>query len=845
MESEIDEYKLNSDDRKQTLKISIINNQQILMILLNEVTNQKYKAIISLSQLKQSSKAFLSTQTLKEALIILKNTIESGKIMITEDLKNNIIEIKYNISLASGETEFDINLVLDENINYNNIQELPLAFDYQGNKEVEEKYGNMTKSTTEYANNIIKQNIKPPIVELEYIEPILQVHYPDGTTKSTALPPRIQEVNGKMHNITEEQFKSIKDYFLSTNNNSSLHRSNSVAKDLTLNSTENLAESLINNNNNNNGEINKYHNIVRPAITSKNLNQTSSFLNSERNTYNYNINKVDNFNNTFNSKFSTNYSSLTTQPKAFGTNNSNYIPQTHNPNIYSEGNNFNLSQTQKYNNNNNIVERRPRMINLKTDINKDPKDNNRSLSLPGQNFNKFNQNKSKYQPNLTNNNYQTNKVYGDNDNKYPFDRNTQRVRINSNLNSDLERKTQNNVSPFRACSTKQIQDNLTSIQLRQQKVQKIQQKLAQIKQRQLEFQQKNIKNYQPQSRLLNNQKQQPQSFRDQNQIRQVQTYTNQQQQFGHQSSHEIKTVRSEMFSHYGNPLKTQTSSPIPSNLVQNKLKKAISREQITLAEMASLKNGANPNYSNLEAITLPNQENEIQNNGEVQEMPIRQEKERILQGGQYQGIENAEQLNEGDQQQEDINIEALFMTEEGRVIFRNGLLRGIIHRYSEIDDVVSKIQDLLLKGVKFHLVYRAFEVGDKAQTFHEKCDKLNMSLILIETDKDIRFGGFTTQSWGGNCLKKCDNNAFIFSLDTNKIYEVNQNEAAVGCYPNFGPIFFGCQIQIFDNFFIKGGITCHKGLNYCTNEDYELNNGEPKFMVKDIEVYSIETIDID
>lgn len=844
MESEIDEYKLNSDDRKQTLKISIINNQQILMILLNEVTNQKYKAIISLSQLKQSSKAFLSTQTLKEALIILKNTIESGKIMITEDLKNNIIEIKYNISLASGETEFDINLVLDENINYNNIQELPLAFDYQGNKEVEEKYGNMTKSTTEYANNIIKQNIKPPIVELEYIEPILQVHYPDGTTKSTALPPRIQEVNGKMHNITEEQFKSIKDYFLSTNNNSSLHRSNSVAKDLTLNSTENLAESLINNNNNNNGEINKYHNIVRPAITSKNLNQTSSFLNSERNTYNYNINKVDNFNNTFNSKFSTNYSSLTTQPKAFGTNNSNYIPQTHNPNIYSEGNNFNLSQTQKYNNNNNIVERRPRMINLKTDINKDPKDNNRSLSLPGQNFNKFNQSKSKYQPNLTNNNYQTNKVYGDNDNKYPFDRNTQRVRINSNLNSDLERKTQNNVSPFRACSTKQIQDNLTSIQLRQQKVQKIQQKLAQIKQRQLEFQQKNIKNYH-QSRLLNNQKQQPQSFRDQNQIKQVQTYTNQQQQFGHQSSHEIKTVRSEMFSHYGNPLKTQTSSPIPSNLVQNKLKKAISREQITLAEMASLKNGANPNYSNLEAITLPNQENEIQNNGEVQEMPIRQEKERILQGGQYQGIENAEQLNEGDQQQEDINIEALFMTEEGRVIFRNGLLRGIIHRYSEIDDVVSKIQDLLLKGVKFHLVYRAFEVGDKAQTFHEKCDKLNMSLILIETDKDIRFGGFTTQSWGGNCLKKCDNNAFIFSLDTNKIYEVNQNEAAVGCYPNFGPIFFGCQIQIFDNFFIKGGITCHKGLNYCTNEDYELNNGEPKFMVKDIEVYSIETIDID
>ena len=46
-------------------------------------------------------------------------------------------------------------------------------------------------------------------------------------------------------------------------------------------------------------------------------------------------------------------------------------------------------------------------------------------------------------------------------------------------------------------------------------------------------------------------------------------------------------------------------------------------------------------------------------------------------------------------------IEDLFITEEGKAIFRNGLLRGIIHTYSEIDDVVTKIQDILLKGAKF------------------------------------------------------------------------------------------------------------------------------------------------
>ena len=67
---------------------------------------------------------------------------------------------------------------------------------------------------------------------------------------------------------------------------------------------------------------------------------------------------------------------------------------------------------------------------------------------------------------------------------------------------------------------------------------------------------------------------------------------------------------------------------------------------------------------------------------------------------------------------------------------------------------------------------------------------------------------------------------------------------AIGCYLNLGPIFLGCQIRINDEFFIKGGSTCCKGLNYKTKKDYELNNGERNFLIKDIEIYGIETIDV-
>ena len=200
--------------------------------------------------------------------------------------------------------------------------------------------------------------------------------------------------------------------------------------------------------------------------------------------------------------------------------------------------------------------------------------------------------------------------------------------------------------------------------------------------------------------------------------------------------------------------------------------------------------------------------------------------------------------NEPDQNLSSFNEEQLYRTEEDRVIFRNGILYGIIKKYSEIEKVVGKIQSILQKGARFKIVYKASEVGDRAMTFHQQCDNVDISLVLIETTKGVRFGGFTTKNWEGNCQQKFDNDAFVFSIDKNKIYEIIKNEMAIGCYPKFGPVFFGCQIRIYDNFFNKNSTTCHKKLNFKTNEDYELNNGEQYFLVKDIEVYSVEGMDI-
>ena len=162
----------------------------------------------------------------------------------------------------------------------------------------------------------------------------------------------------------------------------------------------------------------------------------------------------------------------------------------------------------------------------------------------------------------------------------------------------------------------------------------------------------------------------------------------------------------------------------------------------------------------------------------------------------------------------------------------------IIHDLDELEMITRKINKSN-NTIKLNLLYKASVDSDSAEAFHRNCDKAESSLVLIETDKGKRFGGFTSQNWRGDCQEKIDENAFIFSLDKMKTYGSIEGEYAIGCYPNFGPIFLGCQIRIYDNAFAKGGTTFEAGMNYETDEDYELTGGDRTFGVKDIEVYEI------
>ena len=205
-------------------------------------------------------------------------------------------------------------------------------------------------------------------------------------------------------------------------------------------------------------------------------------------------------------------------------------------------------------------------------------------------------------------------------------------------------------------------------------------------------------------------------------------------------------------------------------------------------------------------------------------------KKKNLESSQFKFKSNQNDINK-------MNLEDQMLTIQDT---RLEIVRGdILQNAIELEMLSRKICKEKRK-ITLNLLYKAKVDSDKAEAFHNKCDFAKCSLVLVRSANGKRFGGFTSCDWRGNNIEKKDDNAFVFSLDKMKIYDIIPGEDAIGCYPKYGPVFLGCQIRIYDECFTKGGTTFEKGLNYNTEEDYELSGGLKKFDVKDIEVYSVD-----
>ena len=194
-------------------------------------------------------------------------------------------------------------------------------------------------------------------------------------------------------------------------------------------------------------------------------------------------------------------------------------------------------------------------------------------------------------------------------------------------------------------------------------------------------------------------------------------------------------------------------------------------------------------------------------------------------------------------------------------IFHFKMDSNILENKNELFFIYNSLSLYYDEKFFLELIYRATRDGDSGKVFHELCDnKSGGILIIIKTDKNIKFGGFTNATFISylNPEKKAagkhgyGNINFLFQINKRKIFKIKKNEnnkkyAAIFCRSDVGPCFGDLGEDIWvkpDNFLVKGGIL-HKDKEkgrICSyeTEDCELNNGESRFQIEELEAFWIQ-----
>ena len=175
----------------------------------------------------------------------------------------------------------------------------------------------------------------------------------------------------------------------------------------------------------------------------------------------------------------------------------------------------------------------------------------------------------------------------------------------------------------------------------------------------------------------------------------------------------------------------------------------------------------------------------------------------------------------------------------------------IINKKEELDLLINKLkQNNKLKDKKFifKLIYRGTEDGKYSKDFHRKCDGIPMTISIIKTITDYKFGGYAEKPWGINGGSITDDeNAFIFSLNKMKIYNsiYGKNKYFFGIA--YGPCFFCFYTR---NNMFNGSSNCNVTTKDESNKsfsgftsDFELNGGEKYFISQEIETFQIITFE--
>ena len=148
------------------------------------------------------------------------------------------------------------------------------------------------------------------------------------------------------------------------------------------------------------------------------------------------------------------------------------------------------------------------------------------------------------------------------------------------------------------------------------------------------------------------------------------------------------------------------------------------------------------------------------------------------------------------------------------------------------------------KDLKFELLYRLSEHGEKFSKLHELCDNKGSTLTLFHVKDGNKVGIYTPLTLDNKSGWKTDMNTFIFNLNKNKKYKKLTNNCSLFCNSSFG-----IYTADFGNNAADGTLKKIKHFGNDINSIYEngkdilpIDGKEKSYILEEMEVFKISTI---
>ena len=140
--------------------------------------------------------------------------------------------------------------------------------------------------------------------------------------------------------------------------------------------------------------------------------------------------------------------------------------------------------------------------------------------------------------------------------------------------------------------------------------------------------------------------------------------------------------------------------------------------------------------------------------------------------------------------------------------------------------------------INFNLIFIKSRDGSNVSDFHKFCDNKGKILLLIETNNNFKFGGYTPLNFDSSGNGKNDNNSFLFSITNNQKYTKKNQNNSIHCRENYIAFGYDSYDLYFSNQLNSGNLQSNNSTSYLN--DLSINGGNSEFITKEIEVYQVQ-----